>query len=109
MTTTGSDGQDPTLDELDVEAFTKERPTDSKPRARIYVIRIDREIKRVDKPELTGAGILALVNKSAQTHKLFQKLRGGQTHVVEPNEVVSFVKPGVERLQTIPKDTTEGS
>jgi hypothetical protein len=97
------------LDELDVEAFAKERPADLKPRARIYVIRVDREIKRVDSPELTGARILALVNKSAETHKLFQKFRGGQTHVVEPNEVVSFVKPGVERFQTIPKDTTEGS
>jgi hypothetical protein len=97
------------MDEVDVEAFAKERPGDSKPRARVYVIRIDREIKRVDKPELSGAGILALVNKSAETHKLFQKFRGGQTHVVEPNEVVSFTKPGVERFQTIPKDTTEGS
>lgn len=109
MTTAGDGGQERTLDELDIEAFAREHPADPKPRARTYVIRIDREIKRVDRPELSGAGILALVNKSAETHKLFQKFRGGQTHVVEPNEVVSFTKPGVERFQTIPNDTTEGS
>ena len=97
------------LEELDIEEFAKTHPaTSSKPRARFYIIRIDREKKRVSEPELNGKQILALVGKTPQTHKLFQKFRGGQTEVVEPNKVVSFVEPGVERFQTIPRDTTEG-
>lgn len=97
------------LEELDIEEFAKaHEPDQKKPCARFYVIRIDREKKRVREPELNGTQILALVDKTPGTHKLYQKLRGGQTEVVEPDENVSFVKPGIERFQTIPKDTTEG-
>lgn len=99
----------PELEELDVEAFAKDNTPDrEKPHARFYIIRIDRETRRVPESSLNGIQILALVNKTPETHKLFQKFRGGQTDVIEPQEVVSFVRPGVERFQTIPKDTTEG-
>lgn len=98
------------LEEVDVEAFAKDNPPDcGKPNARFYIIRIDRERRRVPKSSLNGTEILALVNKTPETHKLFQKFCGGQTEVVEPCEEVSFVRPGVERFQTIPKDTTEGA
>ncbi len=98
------------LDELDIEVFTKENPPECrKPHARFYIIRVDREKKRVPQDSLTGSEILALVNKIPSSHKLFQKIRGGEVLVVEPNEAISFRKPGVERFQTIPKDTTEGS
>ena len=94
--------------ELDVEAFAKEHPDVDKPPAGIYIIRIDRERKRVPEPDLPGIKILALVGKTPDTHKLFQKFRGGKTEFIEPDKVASFVKPGIERFQTIPKDTTEG-
>ena len=98
------------LDELDVEQFTKQHPADRcKPRARHYVIRIDRQRKRVREPELTGRQILALVGKTPECHLLYQKFRGGEVKTVEPCEVVSFVAPGVERFQTNPKDTCEGA
>lgn len=97
------------LEELDVEAFAKQHPADHKPCARFYMVRIDRDKKRVSEPELNGIQILALVDKTPETHKLFQKFHGGQPKPIEPGEVVSFVKPGVERFQTIPKDTTEGT
>ena len=97
------------LEELDVEAFAKEhRGARKKPCARFYVIRIDRERKRVGERGLNGSEILALVGKTPETHKLFQKFCGGRTEVVEPCDTVSFIEPGVERFQTIPKDTTEG-
>ena len=100
----------PELEELDVEAFAKEHPADhKKPCARTYIIRIDREKKRVQEPKLNGTQILALVDKTPETHKLFQKFCGGHTEPIEPTEEVSFVRPGVERFQTIPKDTTEGT
>lgn len=99
-----------TLEELDIEVFARQHPADrGKPCARFYIIRIDRERRRVEASELTGTEILALVGKTPETHKLFQKFRGGETRVVEPREVVSFVRPGVERFQTIPRDATEGA
>ena len=92
------------LEVLDIEAFAREYPADrTKPCARFYIIRIDRERKRVGQSELTGAGILALVGKTPETHKLFQKFCGGETEVVKPCDAVSFVKPGVERLPDHPE------
>jgi hypothetical protein len=100
----------PELDELDVEQFTKQHPPDCrKPKARHYVIRIDRQRKRVCESELTGRQILGLVDKTPECHLLYQKLRGGEVKTVEPCDVVSFVAPGVERFQTNPKDTCEGA
>ena len=95
-------------EELDIEAFAKEHPDLEKPPAGVYIIRIDRERKRVHEPELPGIKILALVGKTPDTHKLFQKFHGGETKEVKEDEVVSFLKEGIERFQTIPKDTTEG-
>lgn len=94
--------------DLDVEAFAKEHPDVEKPPAGIYIIRIDRERKRVPEPDLPGIKILALVGKTPDTHKLFEKFCGGKTEFIPPDAVVSFVKPGIERFQTIPKDTTDG-
>ena len=96
-------------EELDVEAFAKANPSDCrKPHAKIYIIRIDREYLRVPEPELAGKEILRLAGKTPETHKLFQKHRKGESTPVEPDQVVSFVAPGVERFMTIPCDTTEG-
>ncbi|UYV12369.1 MAG: multiubiquitin domain-containing protein [Phycisphaera sp.] len=97
------------LNELDIEQYTKSNPSDQKPDARVYIIRIDREVQRVSQKELSGEEILQLVQKSAQTHKLFQKLRGREPEEIDANQTVSFVAPGVERFMTIPLDTTEGS
>lgn len=101
--------QDSELVELDIEQFVKQHGDREKPCARLYIIRIDREKKRVREPCLTGAEILELVGKTPETHKLFQKFCGGVTEPIEPTEKVSFVRPGIERFQTIPKDTTEGA
>lgn len=97
------------VEELDIESFAKEHPDREKPVARVYVIRIDRETIRVHVPSMTGQQILELVHKTPETHKLYEKFRGGKTEVIEPQQVVSFIRPGIERFQTIPKDTTEGA
>lgn len=107
---THNDPEQELLDELDVEQFTKENPAErGKPQAKIYIIRVDRKAFRVPHPELTGKEILRLVEKTSETHKLYQKFKGGETKEVSPDETVSFVRPGVERFMTIPCDTTEGS
>lgn len=97
-------------EELDVEQFAKENEANcKKPHAKIYIIRVDRKTFRLQFSELTGQKILRLVEKKPETHKLFQKLKGGETKEIAPDETASFVRPGVERFMTIPCDTTEGS
>ena len=105
-----SDQEQELIDELDVEQFAKEHPADcGKPHAKVYIIRVDRETFRVPHSELTGKEILRLVGKTPQTHKLFQKFKGGETKEIKPEDIVNFVRPGVERFMTIPCDTTEGA
>ena len=97
------------LDELDVEKFTNKHSANcNKPDAKVYIIRIDRKTIRVSHPDLTGRQILRRVDKTPDTYKLYQKFKGGESNEIAPDEVVSFVRPGVERFMTIPCDTTEG-
>jgi hypothetical protein len=104
----GTSGAVGKVAELDVESFAQGYPGDQKPEAQVYIIRIDRDRKPVPQPALSGREILHLVRKTPETHKLFQKLADGSTSVIAPDDVVSFVAPGIERFQTIPRDTTDG-
>lgn len=103
----GKGGGDDEIEQIiDLEEWAK---AGKKPKpAKTYRIRIDKEKKDVTVPAMTGAQILALVNKAPQTHMLSQKLRGGQVKPVEPGETVRFDKDGVERFQTLALDPTEG-
>lgn len=104
----GGDAQDETIhDVVDVEEYGKrnEKP----PKARKYRIRINKQHYTVDVSQLTGREILALAGKTpVGSYKLQQKLHGGQVNVVQPNDVVDFTAPGVERFQWFPLTETEG-
>lgn len=91
---------------IDLEEYAKAgKPP---PRAKRYRIRIDREYKEVSAPGLKGREILALVGKTPETYMLSQKLRGGQSVPVAPDQFVDFTAPGIERFQTLALDPTEG-
>lgn len=92
---------------IDIEQFAKEGR--HVPHGCRYRIRIDRERFVVDEPCLTGAQILALVDKSPSEFMLSQKLRGGEVRKIGPDDQVDLTKPGVERFMTLPLDPTEGS
>lgn len=96
----------PTDDEIvDLEehfAANKEVPTGKK-----YRIKIDGATYIVDVEEMTGRQILGVAGKTPETHLLRQKLRGGVAELT-PDQLVSFVRAGVERFMTVPKEVTEG-
>jgi hypothetical protein len=98
---------DEVLDEIiDLEEYAK---TGKKPpKARSYRIRIDKVIKVVEASSLTGREILALVDKTPETHMLSMKLKGGQAKKIGADESVDFTTPGIERFMTLPLDPTEG-
>lgn len=79
------------------------------PKDVIYRIRIDKEKYDVDVPEMTGLDLLLLAGKMPpDRYNLYQKLKGGQTKKIEPDEYADFTAPGVERFMTLPLDQTEG-
>jgi hypothetical protein len=76
--------------------------------AKVYRIRIDKEKKDVTVSSMTGRQILALVNKTPETHMLSQKVRGGAPEPIGADAIVRFDTPGIERFQTLALDPTEG-
>lgn len=96
------------VEELDLEEFSKMHGG-KPPKAKRYIVRIDREKYTVTVPKMTGRQILELAKKLPPENWLLnQKLKGGRVVAVGLNDVVDFTVPGVERFITLPKDQTEG-
>jgi hypothetical protein len=93
-------------DVLDVEAYA--RSGKEKPRSRRYRIRIDRNHHEIDDATPTGAQILALAGKSAESHLLAQQISGGGPVTIRPDQTVDLLAKGVERFMTLPREATEG-
>lgn len=91
----------------DIEEMSRKGEVPSS-QARRFRIRIDKEHFVVDQPDMSGRQILALVKKEPVRFKLVQRLRGGQTRVIKPDEVVDFRAPGIERFHVMAVDQTEG-
>lgn len=89
-----------------IEDFAKAGKTP--PPGQHYKIRIDKEEYVVEQAELSGKAILALAGKTPEQYSLYERETGNQPRLIAPDEIVSFIKPGVERFLTIPKDPTDG-
>lgn len=95
------------LEVVEIEVFAiEDKPL---PQAKRYVIRVDKTKVTIDKAEITGAEILALVGKTPAQFKLYEHRRHQQPKLVQPNEVVYLHRHRIERFTTMPKDTTEGN
>jgi hypothetical protein len=89
-----------------IEEFAKrgERP----PRAKTYLVRIDKETYRIHEPDPTGEELLAVAGKTSAKYKLYQIFRGKQPEPVAPDQHVDLRAHGIERFTTVPKDPGEG-
>ena len=93
-------------DVVDVEEFfAAGKPVP--PNAKNYRIRLDKQHYVVPVSQMTGREILALAGKIPEKFLLRQKLGHG-VEPVGPDQMVSFLAPGVERFMTIPNEVTEG-
>ena len=93
---------------VDIESCAKDgHPV---PKARHYVIRIDKQKFKLDDPKMTGRELLTLAEKTPlERFRIDQKLKSGQTKRVALDETVDLCEPGVERFMTMPLDQREGS
>jgi hypothetical protein len=97
------------VEEIEVEEYGKKGGEKPHPRARRYVIRIDKTKYTVNVSHMKGREILTLAGKAPPEHyKLTQKFHGGAAHTVGLDEDVDFQKPGVERFMTLKLDQTDG-
>ena len=94
------------LEVVEIEIFAiEEKPL---PRAKQYIIRVDKQKVTLHKPDPTGAEILALIGKTPAQYKLYEHRRHHQPKLIRPDEVVHLHAHHIERFTTMPKDTTEG-
>ena len=92
---------------IDVEEYSKAGKTP--PHGKVYRIRIDKNKYDVTVPTMTGRQLLELAGKTPiEQFRIYQKLRGGQSIVIDYNQTVDFRSPGIERFMTLPLDQTEG-
>lgn len=95
------------MEEIEIEEWGKrnERP----PRAKRYVIRIDKVKYTVHVPRMSGRELLTLAGKvPPEKYSISQKMHGGHVKTIGLNDEADFTCPGVERFMTLPLDQTEG-
>ncbi len=78
------------------------------PKGQTYRIRIDRQKFVVDKGQIVGEAILALVGKSTDEWALNQKFGGGKRERIEAGDLVDLTRPGVERFETVRRQAQQG-
>jgi len=97
------------VDELDVEAFAQKGGNGRAPKAKRYIIRIDKTKYEVTVGTRTVREILTLAGKTPlEQYKLTQKHHGGAAVTIGLEDTVDFREPGVERFMTLRLDQTEG-
>jgi hypothetical protein len=94
------------LDTVDLEEYAKQKK--NPPKARVYVIRVDKKKYRVEASSMTGRQILETAGRDPQKFKLLQIMHSGQTDEVPPERTVDFTTPGIESFETTPIISTEG-
>ena len=75
---------------------------------RSYKIKVDREPYKTGKQKMTGSEILNLADKDYSEWSLNQKLRGGRRTPIDPEAMVDFAEPGIERFETVRKQAQQG-
>ena len=98
------------VDEIEIEVYAqqvhgKEKP----PKAKKYIIRVDKTKFTVEVTGMTGREILTLAGRTpVEQYKLTQKMHGGAAKTIGLDDKVDFTEPGVERFMTLKLDQTEG-
>lgn len=97
--------QEAELDELDIEAFAG---LECKPRAKRYIIRIDKKPYVIEKSVITASELLHLAGKNPPEKFRIWQIIKGQSHELSLGDKVDVRAPGVEKFRTLSRTQTEG-
>jgi hypothetical protein len=97
------------VEEVELEEFAKKNHGHPAPKARRYVIRVDKVKYTVHSHSMTGQQILELAGKTpASDYKLTQMLHSGAAETIKLDACVDFTAPGIERFMTMKLDQVDG-
>lgn len=95
------------LEEVEIEEYGKKNHR--LPKAKRYVIRIDKVKHTVHVSHMTGRQLLELAGKvPPDRYSISMKLHGGHVKTIGLDEEVHFHHHVIERFMTLPLDQTEG-
>jgi hypothetical protein len=96
---------EPELDELDIEAFAG---VECKPRAKRYIVRIDKKPYVIEKSLIAARELLVLAGKNPpERFRIWQVIRG-ESHELTLDQKVDVRAAGVEKFRTLSRTQTEG-
>ena len=107
MSATGGAAEElePELDELDIEAFAG---LECKPRAKRYIIRIDKKPYVIEQSVITARELLLLAGKNPPEKFRIWQIVKGESHELALGDKVDVRAPGVEKFRTLSRTQTEG-
>ena len=97
--------QEPELDELDIEAFVG---LECKPRAKRYIIRIDKKPYVIEESVITARELLQLAGKNPPEKFRIWQISKGESHELSLEDRVDVRAVGVEKFRTLSRTQTEG-
>src|SRR6185369_1091343 len=96
ITSEAANGQELELDELDIETFVG---LECKPRAKRYIIRIDKKPYLIEKSVITARELLQLAGKNPPEKFRVWQIIKGESHELSLGEKVDVRAPGVEKFR----------
>jgi hypothetical protein len=100
-----ADELEPEIDELDVEAFAG---LGCKPRAKRYIIKIDKKPYVIEQSVVTARELLTLAGKVPPDQFRIWQVIKGQSQELQLGDKVDVRAPGVEKFRTLSRTQTEG-
>ena len=97
--------QEPELDELDIEAFAG---LECKPRAKRYIIRIDKKPYVIQKAVITARELLQIAGKNPPEKFRIWQIVKGESQELSLGDKVDVRAAGVEKFRTLSRTQTEG-
>jgi hypothetical protein len=88
----------PQKDEIDV--FELSQRGDEIPHGKVYRVRIDGEVVRIDTPQPTGELLLSKVGKRSCAFELIEEFVDGKNNIVEPSEELDLRRKGLKGFIT---------
>lgn len=79
------------------------------PKAKQYKFQVKNQVYTVEVESMTGREICIMAGFTPpEKYILDMKLHGGKTREIKPDDVVSFLEPGIEKFFCVARNQTEG-
>ena len=95
------------IEVIDLAEFAKAKK--NPPKAAKYKFQVKNNIYTVEVESMTGREICEMAGLiPPEDYILDMKIHGGEMREIKPDDLVSFLEPGIEKFTYVSRDQTEG-